>query len=525
MLLLDYRPGHAGQKERRQLELELQQRELISYEPILNTALAREETMEMIVPDAYPDIFTVLDTSGVALLGRKELSAGCAILTGTIRSSILYQPEGGGPVQVMAAEIPFQLKAEEERIATDGSCVASLRLTLLETRALNPRKVLIRAEIVADVMVYQKTFATYCAEIENRESQGVEQRLTDCQGCFVRQVAERPFQFSDVLNLPGNKPAIDTVLRAAVRIFSTEEKPIGEKLVFKGNAAVQLLYRSVEGTVAVATFDLPFSQMVDTAGGGEGCVYQLTLSLLGYELGQLDEEGRSLSLDLDLLAQAIVRENLTVQMVSDAYSIRYAAAPEFTQYHIPRLVSQNNRRFSLRELVEAPAEVREVLSAELRMGQLHFTRQEHQLNLRADLRVSIVYEDTHGEVGAVSQTFPMHMALDAPQDCTPYVAFAHDDTSGMVTAGGLEIRSDLEFQILLMGEETMLGLASLQVNSDTELDYSGKPSIVLRQFHDGETLWEIAKAYCTTCAEIERANELQDGGAAVGQMLLIPRKR
>ncbi|MCD7844026.1 MAG: LysM peptidoglycan-binding domain-containing protein [Clostridiales bacterium] len=42
---------------------------------------------------------------------------------------------------------------------------------------------------------------------------------------------------------------------------------------------------------------------------------------------------------------------------------------------------------------------------------------------------------------------------------------------------------------------------------------------------EGESLWEIAKTYLTTQAEIEQANGLEGGPAAPGQMLLIPRKR
>lgn len=98
------------------MELELQQQELLHYEPILTTTLVREETMEMIVPDALPDILTVLDTGGMALLGRRECAAGCATVTGTLRFDILYHPEGMEGVRPMTAELPFQLTAESEAI-------------------------------------------------------------------------------------------------------------------------------------------------------------------------------------------------------------------------------------------------------------------------------------------------------------------------------------------------------------------------------------------------------------------------
>lgn len=507
------------------MELELQQQELLHFEPILSTTLVREETMEMIVPDALPDILAVLDTCGTVLLGRKETSAGCVNVTGTVRCGILYRPEGSSTLQTMTAELPFQVSADVEAITANSGCTATVRIALAETRVLNPRKVLVRAEIIADLTVYSRKSLSWCCDIPGREEQGVQQRLADCSGSFARQVTERPFHFSDTLNLPGSKPPVETILRSSISISSTEEKIIGNKLIFKGSAAIQLLYLSAEDEILSASFDLPFSQMIDEEETGDDVAYQLMLSLQSCEIIPDDGEGRHLSLELDILAQAVLWETRTLSMVSDAYSVRCMATPELTSYVIPRLLSSSERRYSLRELMDAPSEAREVLSASLLPGQLRISHRENLLEVSGEVRVSIVCEDAHGDSVSVTQTFPIALEIDADRNCAVNVAFLRDETAAIVTAGGLEIRSDLVFQIMLTARETVQGLSGLQMDSDSEIDYTGKPSIVLRQLHDGETLWDIAKAYCTTSAEIERANELQDSEAVSGRMLLIPRKR
>ncbi len=507
------------------MELELQQQELLHFEPILNTTLVREETMEMIVPDALPDILAVLDTCGTVLLGRKETSTGCVSVTGTVRCGILYRPEDGGALQPMTAELPFQVSADAEAITANSGCTAAVRLALAETRVLNPRKVLIRAEIVADLTVYGRQSLSWCCDIPNREEQGVQQRLSDVSGSFARQVTERPFHFSDTLSLPGSKPPVETILRSNLSIRSMEEKIIGNKLIFKGNVTVQLLYRSTEDTILSAGFELPFSQMIDEGETGEETAYQLMLSLQSCEILLDDSEGRHLSLELDVLAQAVLWETRTLSMVSDAYSVRCVAAPEFNSYRIPRLLSNAESRYSLRELMDAPAEAREVLSVSLLPGQLRISHRENRLEIGGEVRVSIVCEDANGESMAIAQTFPLSLEMDADRNCDVNVTFLGDETTAIITAGGLEIRSDILFQIMLTARETVQGLSGLQTDGEGEIDYTGRPSIVLRQLHEGETLWDIAKAYCTTSAEIERANELQDGEAVSGRMLLIPRKR
>ena len=48
------------------MELELDRTQLSGYETMLDTTVCQEETMEMIVPDACPDILRICDTEGTA---------------------------------------------------------------------------------------------------------------------------------------------------------------------------------------------------------------------------------------------------------------------------------------------------------------------------------------------------------------------------------------------------------------------------------------------------------------------------
>lgn len=71
------------------MELELNRTALPYHDLIFHTQVTREETMEMIVPDAYPDISKLLDTSGICCLNTREASEGTLSLAGRIRCSIL----------------------------------------------------------------------------------------------------------------------------------------------------------------------------------------------------------------------------------------------------------------------------------------------------------------------------------------------------------------------------------------------------------------------------------------------------
>ena len=77
------------------MELELRQETVRGWESVCRATLEQEETAEMIVPDACPDIWQVLDGEARLLLQRKEPQDGKGDFSGPAlcpggRGSILF---------------------------------------------------------------------------------------------------------------------------------------------------------------------------------------------------------------------------------------------------------------------------------------------------------------------------------------------------------------------------------------------------------------------------------------------------
>ena len=68
------------------MELELERTPLDGFTAVLDTAVAQEETMESIVPDACPDLLGICDTEGVVCHHRKAAVEGRVELSGTIHA-------------------------------------------------------------------------------------------------------------------------------------------------------------------------------------------------------------------------------------------------------------------------------------------------------------------------------------------------------------------------------------------------------------------------------------------------------
>ena len=123
------------------------------YECILNTAVSQEDTAEMIVPDALPDVAEIIMTDGVSLIRGKDVRRSGISVSGISELTVLYLAEDGRLCR-MPVEIPFENEISFNVPDDAARIVATVRLISCEARILNSRKLLLRAEVCITVSVW-----------------------------------------------------------------------------------------------------------------------------------------------------------------------------------------------------------------------------------------------------------------------------------------------------------------------------------------------------------------------------------
>lgn len=509
------------------MELELEQTRLSGYEAVLDTTMFQEETMEMIVPDACPDILRILDTEGWAEMGNRETMEGRTELSGTAKVCILYLPDGEEGMRRLEVSIPFACGTDGGRINSRCSVVAVPHIESAETRVLNPRKVLVRINVAMETQVYAPLEENVCSGVSCAADYGVEQLSETCRTYGVVCIQEKPFTFSDDISISGNKPEAAELLKRRITMLCSESKVIGNKLIFKGSANLQLFYRSTENQLCDSSFELPFSQIMEISGVGEDadCSIEviLTDSRCTLEAGG---DGRTFHVNLELMAQAVLREERSFTVLTDLYSTSYTLVAETVSRRMDHLLDRSVKTLAIREILESGGLSESVLDAYATIGRVTQSRDGDRLTLEAEIVVTAMYRKEDGETDCVTQRFQVPCTLDLPAGCgcmcrcrCPEPVFATP------TTGGIEVRLPVEFRYIALKGEQIAGVSVARMDTDAPRDNGKQPSIVLRMVGQGERLWDIAKCYGTTAAEICRANALEEGGVPDGQLLLIPRKR
>ena len=149
------------------MELELKKACLDAYETGGEWTLTQEETAETIVPDYCPDIARIIHTGGNVYIHSREVRDGKAAVSGTVRVSVLYTPEGEGGVRTLEFSMPFTVESDHRSLDGCVFLMADTEVEALESRMLNPRKVeLVRNNgTVVDEQILDNTNAYLAAYV------------------------------------------------------------------------------------------------------------------------------------------------------------------------------------------------------------------------------------------------------------------------------------------------------------------------------------------------------------------------
>ncbi len=506
------------------MELELRQETVDQWETVCQTTWEQEETAEVIVPDACPDIWQVLDGDSRILIQRKEAKDGKAELTGLLKTTILYQPEGEGKVCKMEVTLPFSANSDCAGLTAQSMLHICARVLSVDIHLLNPRKILVRVGYQLELMGFAPRPLSLSRMVEEGDTYAVRQRVGTFRSFMTVGVPEKSFSYSDTLSLPGTQPDVAEILRSMVSCSCTEAKVIGSKLVFKGEAELSLLCRGESGEVFSVDFHLPYSQIMDAGENSEDAFCSMDIIVSDMKCERSDDDSRSIQVELELKAQAILRKQIELPLLLDLYSTGYHLECEETGVKTLAMTGEGEEQEAMRVVLETDGIPGAVLDARVRLGRTGQSRDGLDLVLTQEVEIMSLFESEDGPVVVREPMTVSHRLKDQEGE----VCLVHGELlrrpTATPTGSGVEVMFPIGLRWMAMSKGTCTVISSVTVGETLE-EAEGGPSAIIRAVRQGETLWDVAKSCRSTEAEIMEASALANGELYAGQMLLIPRKK
>ena len=514
---LKHRKGWVAVKE-----LELRRANSKGWAVVGRTSIEQEETAEVIVPDAQPDIWQVWDASTCLLLQRKEVREGQAALYGLLKVTILYQPEGTGGVESMEATLPFDAAPELPGLTRQSLLHVCPKVLGTETRLLNPRKILVRVAYQLDLTAFGPAEQGVPSQVEEPGPYGICQKTGEWHSDETVHVQEKNFTYQDTLVLPGGRPDAERLLATRTACACHEAKVIGSKLVFKGEAAVRLLYQAEDGAVQTADFHLPYSQLMDARENSQDSSADLALVFTDCTCTPVEGDRRSFQVSLALQAQAVFRKEETLPLLTDLYSTSHDLEIDRATCLTCRLSGQGEGQETVRLQLPASNVTGQLVEVQVHLGRSSQRQEGEAYVLTQEIESVVLYETEEGLASARQKSQVQHRITgEGPGRCQFTVELLRDPAAAPV-GEGIEVTALLSFRWRILEEAETAVIQQVLLGEPRQAD-PNEPSVILRAVHPGEDLWAVAKAYHTTDEAILAASGLDSEEIYPGQRLLIPR--
>lgn len=494
-----------------------QERRTIScLDMVLREIRSAELTQQIKLTDGMPDIGRVLSAWGQVILRGKEWRDEEVSINGGMMVWVLYEPEDGSKECWIDGWIPFQMKWDLPEDLPEGTLRIHCLSRFVDGRSVSPRKIMVRCGVSAMAEAYvpmERELLQPEADLEKTE---LLENAYPMQ--LLKEAGERTFFLDEDLTLPDSQPQPEKLIWARLEPGVSECRVLADKLAFRGNGNLRILYRSEEGKLHSFDFSIPYSQVAELAQeyGGDAKA-DLAAAVTNLET-DVDEEGH-IRLKCGIAGQYRIRDRELVSLVEDAYSPEYETTVHKEMLELP--VVLESRQESLSAECDLPTEV--PMAVELTFLPT-FPREKQEENT-AELEYAGVFQtlfyDSEGKIASANTKWAHKQKLNADADCVISMIPVSGESQLQLSNGQLQAKADLRTICTVTAKQQIPMVTAVELGQKMNAD-PNRPSLILRRAGTGR-LWDIAKGSGSTVADIRLANDLT-GEPAPDRLLLIPIK-
>ena len=486
---------------------------------------------DIIVPDTKADILKIIQVDADSHITDRSIRGNKLILSGRTDLKILYIPDSDtDKISSIISSFDFSQEISCKNAEEDMQVLASANVSRAEFSVINSRKLHIKAIIALDYEVTDTTEAQIATGVD--EDSGAQARRESINLQNVADICEHSFSIQENLELSGGQPAIRELLKTDVQITDTEYKTVTGRIILKGMIDICLLYISDEGNIEHTEAELPFTEVVDSAGVGDDCVCITDYAVAGIDCTvSEDSDGERRVIDAEIEAQVQIKatENASLEMITDCY-VPYNHTELIKEtLEMEEIIASPSSQNTLKDIVDFPSGVPSVRSVYNVVMKPYLTKAEAQNGRllcegRVEAYVLYLSDSTENPVYSIRKEIPFGYVLN------------YDDTSPDLTANvraeirhsgyNLNSAGEVELRCILGIDADIIRRRSEEIITDVEVsepDADDERGIVIYFVQSGDTLWDIAKRYAVPMANIIQYNEIKDPDhLTIGQRLFIP---
>jgi len=514
---------------------------------VLKKNVVKKAEWDFNVPDSKSDILKILSQtlSGTVLeYDVKENSLNAKI---RVQANILYISDNDDEAGIAALESVETIVVKTEVPTGIEWDFANLSLDVsgLTPMLINSRKVGVRANANLDAALVKNVTLPQIDCLDNQ----IETRTKEIETYLSVISTDDKIPLSLNMLLPSGNPSILEILKTDIAIKNKDLKPISNKAVLKGDIEVSVLYISVDNTIETAEFLSPYTEIVDVSGLSddldmifEARAVKNEVTVQENESNELRSIGINGSVDLKITANKRVNQTVVV----DAYSPIYQDTSKRDILEYEEMSNLMADSVMIKEVVYFEgvniSEVVHIISeARVKKAEIAGNRVDISGALQSEARVkkaeiagnrvdisgalqSNVFMRTDNGINSALKEIEFSCSQDGfKQKGYDTVAVSSELANvsyNIVGSNAIEIRATLILYTRLTKTSKLDYIREIKLN-ENQRHICNRAPIVAYFMKDEDTLFGVAKKFCTTTSKIREINGIEEEKLRVGQYIII----
>lgn len=507
------------------MELGCSRQSVTINEMIFNGCVEQGIESDIILADYCPDVVRILKCVVQPKIESAAAEGSRITIDGIACVKIFYLTEQK-KIHCHPFSVPFQKNIELKE--SYSGCVVNVfpKVDYANCRAVSSRRIDFKGALSLQVK------AVCCCKEEmvcEAQEMGVQLRRETCRcNQLVGQASSR-FTIQETLELGYGKPSLQTLLDCRSAALVTDFKPIGGKVITKGELHLQFTYYCPENKLQFMEYSLPISQICDVEGVTEDSDCQVTYEVISCGVQpQPTPDGEVRSLELECVVKCTIQAHRREETIhiSDCYSTQYECTSSTKHTAAANLVRMVEESRSFKESITVPDTVSAVGDLWCSLEDVQTEQVMDKMKLSVKLNICLLAYDNEDNPELFDRTEELTYEIEAGAAVEGLlflpVVQAVDSSYSIQGSDRMEIRCDLLIQGCIYQMEQRLLLKGVDVDTDRPKETKGRSPLTIYYADQGESVWEIAKRYNTVPDSILEENELHQDVLDSRRMLLIP---
>lgn len=511
------------------MDLKILKQEMSVNNEFFNQSAEHGIELDINVPEYYPEIERVLKCRACPRVSSAGINGQILSVEGNVNITLMYIT----PKKELCSYeyvMPFSRTFEFDGDTTGCIPVCTVREEYMNCRPLDSRSVEIHGAVGVNAKIIKKQCNQIITDIDGGAvvlNRGTAPATTPIG------MAEKCVGIEEELELGNGQPSIKNILRYDAKPVNFECKIISGKVVTKGELRVTILYCG-EQTAAPATFrtKVPYSTIIEIDGINEECECDVTCELACLEIKSrtaITGEARSFSMSGKLRFRATACCNNEVPIVFDAFSTKYETEVVSKEIMVEKIYKSVNESFVFKRNIEINSGTVGTVIDLWGEPQIKTSRIDNEeLYIGGNMPIFMLAYDIDGT--------PIYIERAVDYDCRFTVVGATHKMRANAVASlknisytiidncNIEICAEIVVSAAIYNVSKINVVNDIVVSKDTPKKRQKNCAMIVYYADKGEMIWDIARKFNSSPAEISEINAVDGGELRCPKALIIPVK-